>query len=153
MNRALFLDLDHTLVRPKSGETFPIGPNDWEFLPNMVEKVKHFYDNDYYPIIVTNQGGIETGHTTVEDVVGRLDSACMRLAARIGYHDGRVPYYYCPWMESYDRKPLPGMAYKAALDFNLCLPVSIMIGDMERDKEFAANAGILHFYFVSSFLY
>ena len=49
-------DLDYTLIKPKSGKKFPVDKNDWEWMyPNVLEKLKEYYENKYTIVIFTNQ--------------------------------------------------------------------------------------------------
>jgi bifunctional polynucleotide phosphatase/kinase len=51
-----FFDYDWTLVRPKSGGTFPKGIDDWQWLHPLVPVVlKELYDKGFAVVIVTNQ--------------------------------------------------------------------------------------------------
>lgn len=152
MKKALFLDLDHTLIRPKSGDTFPRDKDDWEFIPDVIDRLwRKVAGITGWPIIVvTNQAGVAAGFQTKEDVESRLLSICTVLRN----HTRAEVHAYVAYAYDYDRKPLPGMAYKAALDLGLDLRGSIMVGDMDSDKEFAENAGIgtfawAHEYFVA----
>lgn len=155
MNNALFLDLDHTTIRPASGETFPEDKDDWEFVPKALHKINYYYNKDYYPIIVTNQGGIEEGYVKFDDFISKIDVVTRKIASYIDYHDGRIPYYFCQHFsdDNFFRKPNPGMAYRAAIHFSLNLPGSIMVGDRESDERFSINAGIGTFYYISNFLH
>ena len=41
-------DLDHTLIKPKSGKTFPIDKNDWTWIySNVPVKLKELYDDNF----------------------------------------------------------------------------------------------------------
>ncbi|NBP66995.1 MAG: HAD-IIIA family hydrolase [Bacteroidetes bacterium] len=49
-------DLDWTLIKPKSGGTFPKNDEDWIWLrPNVLDILKEYYDKGYCIIIITNQ--------------------------------------------------------------------------------------------------
>jgi len=140
MKKALFLDLDHTLIHPKSGDTFPRDKDDWEFIPDVIDRLyRKVQGITGWPIIiVTNQGGVAAGFQTKEDVESRLLSivTVLRNHTRAEVHTC-VAYDY-----DYKRKPLPGMAYEVALRLQPDLKGSVMVGDMDSDKEFADNAGI-----------
>jgi len=139
MNKALFLDLDHTLIKPKSGNTFPKNVEDWEFVKGVIKQVKKYYDKGYIIIVVSNQGGIEQGYIKEWEFVSKID----RIKEEILKHSIEIQsVYYCNSMESYYRKPNPGMGYEAALNYKLDLRNSIMVGDMDSDNKFAKNAYI-----------
>ena len=141
----LFTDLDSTLIETKSGRTFPIHSDDWKFIVPTLDVIKALYDKGYKIIIVTNQGGIESGFLTEQVFIRKIEIICERLETILKLQKNSVSYYFCPKMESYDRKPNPGMMVSAMDDYDLTLRDSVMLGDMDSDKEFAYNSGIRHF--------
>jgi D-glycero-D-manno-heptose 1,7-bisphosphate phosphatase len=147
-NKGLFLDLDGTVITTKSGKEFPTDINDWRFTPNMLSKIKFYSDQGYVVCIVTNQGGIELGHITTENITSKLRNIGEEIEQYIRIDVNTI---YCPYMKGYHRKPNPGMAYTLALELELDLKGSIMVGDAKSDEEFAINAGIGTFMYVSDF--
>ena len=68
-------DLDHTLIKPKSGKTFPIDKNDWTWIySNVPVKLKELYDDNFNIIIFTNQLGISKNKTNKEDIIFKISS-------------------------------------------------------------------------------
>jgi histidinol phosphatase-like enzyme len=57
--KILFADLDGTLIKTKSGKTFPEGIWDMEFKFEVLDAIKAL--NPIYVCIVSNQGNIEKG--------------------------------------------------------------------------------------------
>src|SRR5947209_9812445 len=51
-------DLDWTIRRTKSGETFPQNVNDWQLMPGRLEKFQELREADKQIAILTNQGGL-----------------------------------------------------------------------------------------------
>jgi len=156
LRSALFLDLDHTLIRPKSGETFPKDADDWEFMPKMLNALWYDIHHTERPIvIVTNQGGVQAGYHTQEEIEAKLTKVEAELVTFLrGNFEYKYPvevYSYAAYADNYYRKPLPGMAYQAACEIGLDLSKSHMIGDMESDRQFAKNAG-MSFQYVDSYL-
>lgn len=146
---ALFLDLDHTLITTKSGRTFPLHSEDWKFIPDTLQTLKYHYLEGFKIIIVTNQGGIEEGFLTEKSFILKIESICKSLERIMKLKKNSTSYYYCKKMVSYERKPNPGMAFEAALEYELDMVNSIMIGDMDSDKTFATNSGIGTYYDVN----
>lgn len=149
MNRALFLDLDGTLIETKSGETFPKDINDWKFKEGILPTVKKYRDRGFNVCIVTNQAGIERGYITKEQLEQKLDTIERELEQYLG---GGVNHAYCGNTRSYFRKPYPGMAYQLAIALELSLRDSVMVGDMDSDAKFAKNAYIGTYYDVNHFI-
>jgi histidinol-phosphate phosphatase family protein len=154
MKKDLFVDLDHTLIRPKSGQTFPQSADDWEFMPNVLETLYFWHGRNILEpqalVIVTNQGGVAAGFQTKADVEVRLADIVheLRASLRGGEDDIRV---YVSYDNDYQRKPMPGLAFRAALDMGLDLPNSWMVGDMQSDFEFSRNAGLKGFSWAETF--
>jgi len=148
LNRALFLDLDKTVIYNKSGAEFPKSIDDWKFIPRILERIKFYSDEGFYICIVSNQGGIQLGYVSHEFIQARLNSIQQEIEQ---YIHAAISYAYCPHMDHYDRKPNPGMAYQMALNLNLDLRECIMIGDADSDEEFAKIAGIGTYSHVNDF--
>jgi HAD superfamily hydrolase (TIGR01662 family) len=148
INKGLFLDLDGTVITTISGNKFPDNRHDWKFLPKVLDKIKFYSDQGYVVCITTNQGGIEMGKVTQEDIERKLKSVTEGIETAIRTDVNTV---YCPSMKGYHRKPNPGQAYTLALELELDLSQSIMVSDFKRDEEFAKNAGIGTFMWASDF--
>jgi len=54
--KIVLFDYDWTLVKPKTGGTFPKDIDDWQWLrPNVPDIIKNYYYNGYGIYIVSNQ--------------------------------------------------------------------------------------------------
>jgi D-glycero-D-manno-heptose 1,7-bisphosphate phosphatase len=145
--KALFLDLDGTVRSTKTGRPHPVKVWDQRIRSGVKEKLAEYREKGYRIVAVTNQGGVAYGLLTEEDVVAinaylseKLLPDTFDLILYCPYHaKGRVEKYK---RDADCRKPKPGMAFDARDRLDLDLGASIMVGDMETDKEFAANAGI-----------
>lgn len=149
LNKALFLDLIGTIIKTKSGKPFPEDTNDWEFISGVLPSIKRFSDQGYIVCIISNEGGIELGHTTKQLVEARLHSIRVEVE---DYIRTDVNIAYCPSMDGYDRKPNPGMAYYFAIQLQLNLKQSIMIGDNQSDNEFALLSGMGAYLHINQFV-
>lgn len=92
-------------------------------------------------IILSNQSGVGRGYFDLCAVVDVNRSIAEQLAA----HDIKVAgWYICPHAPADDcdcRKPLPGLALRAAKDFALDLRRCWMIGDKRSDLQLADAVG------------
>jgi len=149
LNKAVFLSLDGTIVKTKSGREFPRDSKDWEFISTVLPKLKYLGDKGYIPCIVCNQGGIGSGKVAESEVSDRLMTIEKELEQWLGIN---VNTAYAPNLESYYRKPNPGMAYYLAIELHLSLRDSIMIGSTKIDSYFAKNAYIGTYYDVEDFI-
>lgn len=146
--RALFLDLDGTVRRTKSGKPCPNEPEDQELLPGRKEKIKEFKNNGYLIIGVTNQGGVGLGYMTEDQ-----NTACIRELQRQA--DGMFDAIYSatakPSEKHWDTKPNPGMLQRAERTFTLSMRDSIMVGDRDTDERAGRNAGVGTFIWAHEF--
>jgi D-glycero-D-manno-heptose 1,7-bisphosphate phosphatase len=139
LNKAVFISLDNVLVTTKSGKDYPENVDDWSFVGGVPQTLKRYSKEGYLICIVSNQAGIGTGKVTQKEVDERQKKIDAELEQYIGT---AVTSAYCPHLESYYRKPNPGMAYYFAIELNLSLRDSIMIGGTNIDNQFAKNAYI-----------
>ena len=144
----VFLDRDNTLIA-NDGDLGD--PNAVVLLDGVPEGLVRLRDAGFVLVVVTNQGGVARGNYHEEDV----DQVHAEIARLIDLKSGRKGvidrFYYCPFhpdgkVEKYRgehswRKPQPGMLLQAAMDLDLDLESSWMIGDQPRDIEAGINAG------------
>lgn len=100
-------------------------------------------------IIVTNQAGIGRGYYSEEQFHSLSEWMIAYFASEEVTIDG---IYFCPFhpvhgigrykVNSEDRKPRPGMIYRASREHALDLGSSVLVGDKASDIEAAYNAGI-----------
>lgn len=150
--KILFCDLDGTLIKTKSGETFPKGIWDMEFRFDVLDAINKL--NLDYILIVSNQGGIESGFVNENnfkaksEYIGRAISEYCRCGCYCAYCQ------YNDKSHSY-RKPNTGMLESLVEkyvgdDFDFIKSRSLMIGDASgkegqfsnSDKKTAENFGI-----------
>jgi D-glycero-D-manno-heptose 1,7-bisphosphate phosphatase len=137
--RAVFLDRDGVINRAivRDGKPYPpIGVDDLEILPGVVEALQRLHAAGFRLVVVTNQPDIARG-TQRREIV---EAQHARLAAVLPIHEFQV----CPHDDPDDcacRKPKPGMLETSARDNALNLSASYMIGDRWRDVEAGRRAG------------
>jgi D-glycero-D-manno-heptose 1,7-bisphosphate phosphatase len=150
MNKAIFVSLNsNTLVKTKSGNDYPQNEDDWEFVTGILPKIKKAYNEGYIVCLVSNEGGIQAGHTTMEQVKNRINAIQKELET---YLRCSVNVAFCGYLDSYYKKPKPGMAYQLALELELALGESIMVGNSNNDSKFAKYAHIGTYYDIDGFL-
>ena len=148
----IFSDLDGTLINTISGETFPKGIWDIKIRFDVLDAIKALHPQ--YILIVSNQGGIESGFVNAHDF--RAKSEYIARAIR-EYCDCECYGMYCTTNDKTDlyRKPNVGMleylleSYVGD-DFDCIKQKSLMIGDAsgkegqfsDSDKKTAENFGI-----------
>jgi len=138
-HKAIFLDLDGTVRKTKSGKVCPNHPEDQEIMPGRYDKIWDYKKKGYKIVAVTNQGGVGLGYMTeakCKDILKDLDDKLGNPFDHMLYAKA-APHENHPWT-----KPNPGMFHSAAQDHNIDLKKSIMVGDRDTDKEAAKRAGV-----------
>ena len=145
----IFSDLDGTLIKTISGETFPQGIWDMQIRFEVLDKIKEIKPK--YLMIVSNQGGIENGFISQSNFSIKLDYICLSISE---YCNCQCHAMYCATNDKSDpyRKPNVGMLnYLTELhvgdDFDYIKQKSLMIGDAsgkegqfsDSDKKTAEN--------------
>ena len=153
MNRAVFLDRDgviNELVYHQEQEVIdsPFTPGQFKLIPGVTGALKALRDNGYLAILVSNQPGIAKGHMTSKNFELIKQKMKSELIADGAELDGE---YYClhyteAVVEKYRmqcdcRKPLPGLLFKAALEKDIDLKQSWLIGDNLSDIQAGKAAG------------
>lgn len=136
---ALFLDRDGVINVDKG---YVVNKKDFEFIHGIFSLLKNYQDKGYKLIIITNQSGIGRGFYTNNDFHD-LNSWMLNCFEKDGIFIDDV--FYCPDLpesKSNDRKPAPGMFFKAIKKHNIDVRESIMIGDKVSDMQAAFSAGI-----------
>ena len=145
MHRAVFLDRDGTLNHDSG---YIHRPEDLLLFPGVPEAIRLLNGAGYLAVVVTNQAGSARGYYTEED----LCAFHRRLREEVAAGGGRVDgVYHCPHHPTagegpltracFCRKPAPGMLYRAALDLEIDLGGSFLVGDREGDLEAGWRAG------------
>lgn len=124
-----------------------------ELIEGAGEAVKYINEKGYLAVVVTNQPVIARNLCTFEE----LNFIHAKLETLLGeQHAYLNAIYFCPHhpdsgfpeerkeykIKCNCRKPEPGMLQKAAEEWNIDIPNSIMIGDREQDVQAGENAGV-----------
>jgi histidinol-phosphate phosphatase family protein len=147
--KAMFLDRDGVINEEIS---FIHKPEDlilYNFTSSAIRKINQ---SGYKAIVITNQSVIARNMCTLEE----LKVIHNKMETELGKNKAKLDaIYFCPHhpdkgfpeerseykIDCLCRKPKPGMLIEAAVDFNLDLSASFMIGDNGRDVEAGRNAG------------
>lgn len=149
-NKALFIDRDGTIHVDKV-ETHKI--DDLEFFGDVFNLFKTAIELGYKIVIVTNQSGIGKGNYSEKEMQAFNDFMIQKLDEK-GVSISAL--YYCPHKSEDNcqcKKPKDGMFKRAALELNINLSESIMVGDQSLDAYAGLNAGILRNYIVTTGIY
>lgn len=139
MRKAIFLDRDGVLneARIKNGKAYPPSSlAELVIIHDAKEALTQLKSAGFMLIGATNQPDVARG-TTSKNIVEAINATLMKTLPldeiRVCYHDD-ADQCEC-------RKPLPGLLKQAALDYEIDLNQSFMIGDRYKDIEAGQNAG------------
>ncbi|MET3393624.1 D,D-heptose 1,7-bisphosphate phosphatase [Variovorax sp. 1140] len=144
---ALFLDRDGVI---NIDTRYPSKPEDITFIDGVDDTIRLARSLGYRVVVVSNQSGIARGYASEAQVL----DLHRWMAARLREKDAHVDaWYHCPFHDQaklpayrhedhFDRKPNAGMILRAALDMNIDLGNSLLIGDNESDVVAASRAGV-----------
>ncbi len=131
--RTFFFDRDGIINKRIVGD-YVKNIEEFEFNPEIFDIFRHIKTIGYLAILVTNQQGIGKNIMTEEDLNTVHEHMQQGLKVKSGYQFNDI--YFCPTLEvdqSYDRKPNPGMLYKAFDKWDVDVERSWMIGDSVKD--------------------
>lgn len=147
--KAIFLDRDGTINKYVG---FLRNIDNFELIDGVAEAIRKINESGYLAVVVTNQPVVARGEVSFEELEEIHNKMETLLGKEGAYLDA---IYYCPHHphKGYEgerpelkidcdcRKPKPGMLLKAAVDFNIDLSRSWMVGDGENDIQAGINAG------------
>lgn len=146
LNSIAFLDRDG-VINIEKGYVYRI--EDFEWVEEAKEAIKHLKDLNYLVIVVTNQSGISRDFYKEEDVI----SLHKYINSELKKFDTKIDdFYYSPYHPDFKknkyielahlRKPDTGMLELADKKWKMNKKKSFLIGDKKSDIECAARYGI-----------
>jgi bifunctional polynucleotide phosphatase/kinase len=149
ISNVAFFDLDHTLIKPKSGRKFPKDGDDYIFLySNIIEKLNKLIENNYMICIITNQNGLlkEKNKEKYDQMIYKLNKVFENI------EDKSMISIFMACGENYYRKPHSGLYYfyESMCNINIDKKKSFFCGDAlgrsgdfsDSDYNFGYNCGI-----------
>lgn len=146
MSRALFLDRDG-VINVDHGYVHRI--DHFEFVDGIFDLCRAAVAQGWRPVVVTNQAGIGRGYYDE----AQFQALTRWMRERFEAEGAPIAaVYHCPFhpehgvgpyrVDSFDRKPQPGMLLRARDELGLDLGASMMIGDTVSDMLAAQRAGV-----------
>ena len=159
MSKILFLDLDGTVRKSKSGATFINDPYDQELIDGVEDAIARYHD--YKIIGVTNQGGVIAGYKSLENCFEEQRQTLKLLPqmslllfctdngdTMFRLSQRALEMHGMPIMTNRSnhfgnfRKPNSGMIVFGMKYSREKLEEILMVGDRIEDQQAAANANI-----------
>jgi D-glycero-D-manno-heptose 1,7-bisphosphate phosphatase len=145
MKKAIFIDKDGTLIK---NVPYNVNTNLIQFEDEVVPALQLLQAAGFQLIIISNQPGIAFSYFSEEEVQRVFTFLQDHLQQQGVQLNG---YYYCPHHAQGSnrpyaqicncRKPLPGLLLQAAMDHDINLEHSWMVGDILDDTEAGNRAG------------
>ncbi len=137
--KGLLLDVDGTIRKTKSGDLYPVNPDDIEILPGRREVLSGWIADGYKLFFVSNQSGVASGSVSVEVVQQCFE----RTVALLDVPVAEVAFCPHPAFPAgcFCRKPMPGLGVMLAQKHQLDRAQLVMVGDMDSDQQFAKGIG------------
>lgn len=137
--KVAFFDADSTLRVSLSGAVTANSPEDVQLIPGVAEKIRSLNKQGYLVAILSNQGGVASGHATI----GVADQALLKTIDLLQKQEAIVHYYDFAEAWDHNRKPNIGMAETLAAilraDYGRQLQISrensFMVGDAAYTNE------------------
>jgi histidinol-phosphate phosphatase family protein len=146
----LFLDRDGVINHKLPGE-YVTKPEEFRFLPGVMESIPKLQKYFGRIIVITNQQGVGKEIMTIDQLSLVHKHMIQQVLAASGFIDA---IYFCPDLDgtgSKNRKPETGMAHEAKKDFpEIDFSKTVMVGDSISDMLFGKKLGITTVYVGSS---
>lgn len=127
----VFLDRDGVINSIANG--YANTPEEFEFIYKSPQAIKMLNDNDIKVVVVTNQGGIESGHLTESDLM-KVHKFMEEQLKKFGAKVDRIYHSSTNDPTNPMRKPNPGMLLKAMKDLKLNSNYTYyLVGDSRTD--------------------
>jgi D-glycero-D-manno-heptose 1,7-bisphosphate phosphatase len=137
---AIFLDRDGVIIENRTEYVRSWG--DVSFIPNVLAALASIRDVPYPIVIITNQSVVGRGMISLALAEEINDSIRNQIEAAGGRIDGIYMCPHTPEDHCLCRKPQPGLLLQAALELEIDLGHSMMIGDALTDLRAGHAAGV-----------
>jgi D-glycero-alpha-D-manno-heptose 1-phosphate guanylyltransferase len=137
----IFLDRDGVINYEKK-DAYVLNWGEFRFHEGVKEAIKILHEKCGSLVVISNQRGVGKQLMTEEN----LQDIHRQMITAMEQAGGRIDaIYYCSSLDNKhpDRKPNPGMAFRAAREHpEIDLSKTIMVGNKPSDMQFGRNAGL-----------
>lgn len=131
-SRAVFIDRDGTMAKDVH---YCSHLEDFELFLNTARAIRLLNQRGFKVVVITNQSGIARGCFT-EETLAKIHEKMKRELAKGGAFVDAI--YYCPHHPDDNcdcRKPKPKLVLQAAVEHDIDLESSFVVGDLQMDIE------------------
>lgn len=139
MHKAVFFDRDGVLNKERKDYVKTV--KELEIFENIDKVIKKLKDKGFKIVVITNQSAVNRNLTNTKNILEIHDAIQKFLKKSNTSIDA---FYFCPHTPNENcicRKPKSGLLVNAALDMNIDLKSSWMIGDNDSDVMAGENVG------------
>ena len=140
MSKHILLDRDGVINR-RILKGYVTSWEQFEFLPQVLDALRHLTESGYSVIVVSNQACVSKGLTSSETLADITLRFVEEVKRNGGYIDG---VYYCPHQDDDGcecRKPKPGLLLQAQREHRFAFADTFLVGDSQRDLMAACLVG------------
>ena len=151
MIKLLIVILDGTLITTRSGKSFPVHSEDWKFKTGWYELFKTATEKGYKLTIIDNQFAVGDGFVTEQNFNKKIENICTIIEKEVRLPKNSIITNFClSDSDAYRVIPSPGLLYELALDYEVRLDQSVLIGNSKESEYLATIAGIPFYYDLDS---
>lgn len=136
VNKAIILDYDGTVRETKSGNKYPVQPDDIQVYP-VGDRLRALKGKGYLLLGASNQSGVAKNNPPMEMAHTLFKKTNELLGVDIDYD---FDYSAAGPVSSWHRKPMPGMGVDFIWKYKLDPSKTIYVGDMTTDRTFAKRS-------------
>lgn len=133
VNKAIILDYDGTVRETKSGNKYPLEPDDIQVYP-VGEMLRELQEDGYVILGASNQSGVAKNTPPMAMAHTLFQHTNKLIGVDIDYD---FDYSAAGPVSSWHRKPMPGMGVDFIWKYKLDPSKVVYVGDMTTDKTFA----------------
>lgn len=148
MNKAVFIILDNVLITTRSGRDFPLHSEDWKFTNEWYSKLLPIVMDGFKVVLIDNQFTAgKSGYTSDTLFNNKIENICTIIEKELALPTNSIITNFAfDEDDKYRVIPNPGLLYEIAVDYDILLYNSILIGNTEEHCELAKFSGIITYY-------
>lgn len=144
MKRAIFLDRDG-VINQFIDKAYVNEWKDFKFCERVFDAFDTLALTKFKVVVISNQSGIGRGYAEYDAIYSIFNIMKKQIVENTKFPADRFSYYFCPHKPEdlcACRKPAPGMIYRAAVEQEVTIHNSWLIGDFDTDLMAGVYGGL-----------